>query len=716
MIKKLVPLFLFVLALFGVKVNDALAQGQARWLGVGSLHNFYMPVGVEREHALVNRQQFGLRWPAIYRLQDAQAAKGLWIGTTNFTDVSGATFPFKVIHAGPRAPGLNAFYPMEHKLVGRFRPTVVLVDDDDTFNVPDEVDEIDPNLPSDRMIYTRVNTDIGLTMERRIHQFTNEFHDNYHLREYVFTNTGAAGPTDDVVYPNKTLTDVMIFWQYRYSVVAETRYVIGNATGWGINAMVDRFGDGLGPDYGADPAIRGHFVWHGFFPAFTEYNNIGGPIWTGSTSADIAAADTSGRLGAYHFVGNAFLHIDTAPGNTANDPNQPFTMTEVESDDGLNSGNDPFNTGRMGREYNDFMRAGRTPRHAYIVEPSGEPGFLAPTGNPSLGTSGGWSGASGVGPYTIAPGESVRIVKVEASSGIGREAAQVVGEAFKRSNGNNAELIDMTIDGTTYSFTKNEWVFQGRDSLMQTFNRALANYNSGFNIPRAPRPPTEFNVRSGGDGIYLTWEYPQSAVSEITGFHIYRSQYSTDSTFVRIAQLPATARQFDDTDENTERLTTDPVTGLPVGPPIRGLDHYYYIQAIGNPANNTGVGNTPPGALRSNRYFTQTYDPASLQRPPGTSMDQITIVPNPYVNSAGTDVSFSRPQIFFFEVPGRARIDIYTEMGELVQTINHTGGSGDVAWNLNTRSRQRVVTGVYIAVIENLDTGERATRKFVIIM
>jgi hypothetical protein len=696
-------ILLLALVLFGFKASDSMAQTQARWLGIGSLHNFYMPVGVEREHALVNQQQYGLRWPALYRHQDAQAAKGLWIGTTNFTDNSNTTFPFRVIHAGPRVQGTSSFFPIEHKLIGKYPATQVLVDEDDTFNVPDDVDEVDPTIPSDRMIYTRINTLIGLTIERRIMAFANEHHDNYHIREYTFTNTGKAGPTDEVIYPNKTLTDVMFFWQQRYSVVHETRYVIGNASGWGINAMNDRFGDGLGPNYGAHPDLKGSFVWHGFMPdRIVSYNNIGGPIWAGAVN--VSAADTTGRLGAYHFVGNALLHADTAPGNTTHDPSQPFTMTEVGSDDGLNSGNDVFNNARMVREYNDFMKAGRTPRHAYIVEPSGDAGFLSPSGNPSRGTSGGWSNAQGMGPYDIGPGESIRIVIVEGVSGIGRDAAGAIGRAYKRSGGNDAALIPYTVNGVTHQFTKNEWVFQGRDSLMQTFNRAHANFNSGFDIPVPPRPPLVFNVNSGGDGVYLDWEYPQEDQARVSGFEIYRALYSTDSLFVKIADLPATAREFADTDDT------------PAGGPIRGLDHYYYIQAVGLPADNDGRAMTPTGVLRSNRYFTQTYDPARLKRPPGQSMDEITIVPNPYVDSASSQVSYTRPQIFFFEVPGRARIDIYTEMGELVQTIMHTDGSGDAPWNLNTKSRQRVVSGIYIAVIENLDTGERATRKFVVIM
>lgn len=688
---RIIQICLLTVFLTGAAATQIQAQGQAKWLSSGSLHNFYMPVGVEREHALVSRQQYGLRWPALYEHQDMQAAKGFWIGTTDFTDASNTNYPFKVIHAGPRAPGLGAFFPIEHKLIGKYPAIEVLVDDDVTFNVADEVDEVDPSIPADRMIYSRINTEIGLTIERRIMQFSQEFHDNYHIREYTFTNTGKGTATEDVTLPNKTLKDVMFLWQYRYSVVAQTRYVIGNATGWGINAMVDRFGDGLGPDYGADPGLSGHFVWHGRFPLFTQYDNIGGPIWTAATSSGfVQPADTSGRLGAYHFVGNALLHADTAPGNTTHNPEQPFTMTEVGSDDGLNSGNDPFNNARMIREYNDFMLRGRTPRHAYLVEPSGDPGFLTPTGDPSRGTSGGYSAAMGVGPYTIAPGESIRIVIVEGASGITRQQAIETGIEFKA--------------GRITALQKNQVVFQGRDNLIETFNRAKANFDSDYNLPQPPPAPSSFIVNSGGDGIYLEWDYPAAAQSRISGFEIYRAQFRRDSVYVRVANLPASAREFADTDSN------------PVGGPIRGIDHYYYIQAVGLPGDNPGNVGTPSGALKSNRYLTQTYDPARLKRPPGNSMDEIRVVPNPFIRSAGTDVSFAGFEIAFYEVPGRARVDIYTELGELVQTLTHSDGSGDLSWNLNTRWRQRIVSGVYIAVIENLDTGERATRKFVVIM
>lgn len=676
---------LFAITAAGISQSNG--QGEARWLGAGSLHNFYMSSGMEREHALVASQQYGLRWPAIYAYQDMQAAKALWIGTTNFVDGGGNSFPHKVVHVGPRVTGLGEFFPVEHKLISRFDPVVVTVDGEESFDIPKEVDQIDPTIPSDRMIYNKVNTAIGLTMERRIYQWSNEHHDNYHIQEYTFTNTGITDTPNIVTFPNKTLEGVMFFWQYRYSVIRQTRYIIGNGTGWGMNAMTDRVGDGIGPNYGAAPNIRGHFTWHGRFPLFTQYDNIGAPIFTASNSAGFASpGDTTGRLGAYHFVGNATLFAQAAPNNNIDDPAQPFTMTETSSDDGLNSSNDQFNQVKMASEYNTFMLAGRTPRHAYRVEPSGDPGFRSPTGDPSLGTSGGWSAATGIGPYTIAPGQSIRIVIVEGASGINRQLANTTGAAFKRNQ--------------ITALQKNNIVFQGRDSILQTFARAQANFLAGYNIPREPRPPTSFNVSSGGDRIILDWEYDAAALAAVDGFEVWRARGAVDSVFVRIADLPNTARNYDDST------------------PVRGLDYYYYLVARGRASDNNGSAMTPAGALRSNRYYTQTYDPARLLRQPVVGdLSQAVVVPNPFIRSASSQLNLGgRLQIAFFEIPGRCKIEIFTEVGERVKTIMHTNGSGDEYWDMNTDSRQRITSGVYIARITDLDTGDTRNMKFVVVL
>jgi hypothetical protein len=54
----------------------------------------------------------------------------------------------------------------------------------------------------------------------------------------------------------------------------------------------------------------------------------------------------------------------------------------------------------------------------------------------------------------------------------------------------------------------------------------------------------------------------------------------------------------------------------------------------------------------------------------------------------------------FLDIPGYCKIRIYSERGDLINTIIHDDGSGDQAWFLTTSSRQVVVSGIYIAYIE----------------
>ncbi|MFN3596038.1 MAG: hypothetical protein ACK41D_02060 [Rubricoccaceae bacterium] len=699
--------------LLGLGAAPAQAQFQNRWLAAGSFQNWYSSAGSECESCFLRTQQYGWRWPGIYQFTDTQAAKGMWIGARNVRDAAGNTFPVRVVHVGPRVRGAGEVFPTAFEIVTRYEMPVVTVDGDQSFPEAEMIsDRVDPDLPADAMLVSRINTLLGLTVERRVYAFSQQYHDNYHIIEYVLTNTGNTNDDPTIELPNQTLEDVMFYLQWRMAVSRETRYVIANSTGWGKHTMNDARGDGLLPDPPGEE-FRAQFAWHGRSAEFNGgYDNVGGPIQR--AALNVAAADTLGRLGSSQFVGVVTLHADTAPGNPADDRSQPSTMNYVHSDDPLTSNNDAFNNVKMQQEYN-LMTQGRRPRHAFQVEPSGLPGFLAPTGDPSLGTSGGFSFAQGYGPYTLAPGESVRIVVAEAAAGLSREANKAIGRAFKNSGNNRAAPIPFTVNGQTFTKTKNEWVFTSRDSLFQTFRRALDNYNAGFAIPRGPAPPRTLSVNSGGDRISLEWT-PFPDAPPFDGWEVYRAQARFDSTYTLVhAAGPGTTR-FDDTT------------------PVRGVDYYYYVVAVQNGSANPGGGGTPAGRpLRSSRYFAQTYSPARLQRPQGRSMEDIRVVPNPYyigadrLGAGGVRFPDRNDKLAFYNIPGQCRIEIYTELGELVDTIVHTDGSGDAIWDHTTSSRQVIASGIYIAVItvtEDIQdangallfrAGDRTFRKFAVI-
>ncbi|MCB0286101.1 MAG: hypothetical protein KDE57_05540, partial [Calditrichaeota bacterium] len=191
---------LLILSFFATIFTAEKASAQeTKWIKVGSLHNWYMAIGCEPETArrgLVSDQQDGLRWPAEYRDQDMQAAKGMWIGARNYSDlVGGVVYPHKVVHSGPRHwDEANETMPVEFRMIGRFEHPTVIVDGNisSTLQFDDILDDVDPNQKADRVIINRVQTSMGVEFTRTIYAFSQQYHDNYFIYEYKFKNNGVV--------------------------------------------------------------------------------------------------------------------------------------------------------------------------------------------------------------------------------------------------------------------------------------------------------------------------------------------------------------------------------------------------------------------------------------------------------------------------------------------------------------------------------------------
>lgn len=694
-------------AAFGLAfASPAAAQYTNRWLSAGSLHNWYSAIGGEKEEGAKAQQQYGATWPAIYNNAHSQAASGFWMGAKDVRGTDGQTYSTRVVHVGPRATGTNEFFPVKMEVVSRFERPAITVDGSLTEGATTMVvDRVDPNLKADAMIYTENNTLLGLTVIRRIYQFSNEFHDNYHIVETVVKNTGNADADPEIELGSQTVKDLVLYWQWRWSVNHEIRYLMGNATGWGKNTMVDFRGDGLGATYGdrPDENFRAMFAWHGFFPdKDRSYNNIGGPVVReGVPAVNIPAADTLGRLGGYQFIGTAALFAPSAANGTTDDPSQPRFMNYFDSDEAFLSNNDAFTLSKMENEYR-FMTTDATDRHANKISGGNDrASFLNQRAMPAETGSGGKSAGWGFGPYTLTPGDSVKVVFAMGVAGLSRRNAETVGRSYKAvlaglSDRNSDPVLPVTIGGRS-GLTKNGWVFTGRDSLFQTFRRARAAYTSGMAVQRPPLPPRSFDATGGGDRIQLKWTLFPGETAQ--GFEVYRSAASYTERDTLVATLPGSATSYDD------RSAT------------RGIGYYYYLVATGG--TTTGADGAPAGQpLRSSRYWTQTYTPAFLLRPQGASIERVRVVPNPFylgspinaTQQTGTRYYDQGDKLGFLDLPGMCRIDIYTELGEKIATLNHTNGSGDEYWDLATSSRQVVVSGIYVAVItvtEDIDaTGD----------
>ena len=291
------------------------------------------------------------------------------------------------------------------------------------------------------------------------------------------------------------------------------------------------------------------------------------------------------------------------------------------------------------------------------------------------------------GPFNLAHGESISIVEAEGINGISRERCKSVGERWKLAyddpNDNGPFILPDETTTSDKDQYKRSWVFTGKDSILLTFSRAKRNYDSAFNIPKPPQPPIMFNVQSGGDRIYLSWqESPSQNESNFAGYRLYRATGKPDTTYELIYEATPNVHDFEDMSA------------------IRGFSYYYYISSFTDGSlNMEGILN-PRGPLESSRYFTKTNTPAYLRRQAGSSFKDVRVVPNPYHFSA-TRLQYpsERDKIMFLDIPGQCDINIYTERGDLIKTIYHRDGSGDETWNLITKNRQVLVSGIYIAHI-----------------
>ena len=109
---------------------------------------------------------------------------------------------------------------------------------------------------------------------------------------------------------------------------------------------------------------------------------------------------------------------------------------------------------------------------------------------------------------------------------------------------------------------------------------------------------------------------------------------------------------------------------------------------------------------------------------------EVRVVPNPYRvdrdyksywerSFTGTWTEYSR-KIRFYNLPNKCKIRIFTLDGDLVKELEHDESQpgemvGAEDWNLISRNDQAIVSGIYIFSVEDEETGETQTGKFVII-
>ncbi len=120
------------------------------------------------------------------------------------------------------------------------------------------------------------------------------------------------------------------------------------------------------------------------------------------------------------------------------------------------------------------------------------------------------------------------------------------------------------------------------------------------------------------------------------------------------------------------------------------------------------------------KYTFTTKAPQFKPEIVGENLDEIYVVPNPYVaysafeNPAIIPGTRGERELQFRNLPPECTIKIFTVTGELVQTIEKNDNSSIARWDLLSFEGQRVAYGVYIFYVNIPDVGEKIGRFAVI--
>jgi hypothetical protein len=631
--------------------------------------------------------------------QSGISSRGTHIGTKDWYDENDNFVPFKICGSGTGSVDEDyntiPWEDDEGLTIRRYfsnePPTITVNGYELQEPFPLLGDEINPtHIPgtADAMIESWVILSMGLTMRQRVIAWSQANHDDYVIWDLTFKNTGNVDLDDDIELPNQTLKDVYFFR-------CTTR------GGW-LSKYGERPGDTLRIVYGYDSWSEG-----------ATYDDFGGPNFKTSFLDD---AD---------WEGEAILHCDSSVNNHSDDITQP-RMT----------GGEDFEVSWIKQEHNVLSEE----EHALLYRAM-EEGFNWWNGVPEMGDA--YPGTHhslrmdeqgakyprnllwwtysprnhyACGPFTMAPGDSFRVVYASVMGTITNETSHNVCSAWLEDTctWDGPNNLPPPVDSfpelvpTPNDYAKDCWICTGKDSLFKNAMNALWAVQHNYDVP-IPPPPPSITVTSLPEKILIEWGNESESVSDFAGYRVYKGIGHPDTTFFPIFECG----------EGTANSLTHSYEDVTAQ---RGIANFYFVTAFDDGVENAPGVNGVKEVLESSKYANRTTKPAYLTKAPSEDLSKIRVVPNPYsINAKELQYPAELDKIMFLNLPPVCTIRIYNESCDLMKTIEHTDGSGDEAWAaltgsnfMTTETGQIVVSGLYIANIETPE-GESANVKFLIV-
>ncbi|NIT56786.1 MAG: hypothetical protein GWN00_11300, partial [Aliifodinibius sp.] len=270
------------------------------------------------------------------------------------------------------------------------------------------------------------------------------------------------------------------------------------------------------------------------------------------------------------------------------------------------------------------------------------------------------------------------------------------------------------------------------NGIFDNMELATLGVENDFKFPSPPpAPPLRVDIRSSE--VTLEWEpgpgdvnpeaYQDSfrvdgAEQPFEGYRVYKSTQSATGPWTLLAQFDV---EGNDWESNTglERNFND--SGL-----LDYFEYFYTVTAFSKP--DTAFPGVWPSQESSKNATSRKIVPGPA---PQQEIGEVAVVPNPYRGDIAYhkfDPPWEKPdptrniwleqdrRVLFINLPERSVIRVYTLAGDLVATLEHNDPvQGYEPWNLTSDLGQAISSGLYLFTVENQETGEVQTGKFVVI-
>jgi len=268
--------------------------------------------------------------------------------------------------------------------------------------------------------------------------------------------------------------------------------------------------------------------------------------------------------------------------------------------------------------------------------------------------------------------------------------------------------------------------------------------------PKSKVVPSENNIEVYWDKSAEYSVDPISRLQDFEGYRVYRSNLGDDLKLNliedanRIGQWDSAGNDVGFNNGFDAIALKEPVT-------FEGdTTKYYYKYTLDNVSNgwqylavvtafDQGDKRIDVEPLESSFTENETRAfPGALTNEFKAGAKKVGVYPNPYNTSAAWDGATSRTRkLYFYNLPAKSEIHVYTSSGDLVATMNHdaatykgegigwsttygntektTMSGGEHAWDVLSESKTQLTTGVYLFTVKDLTTGEMQRGNFAII-